>query len=160
MLDTLTARKVGVMRLESIALDTINTAALRLVTFASQSLAQAFVRTAMNTLPDENGLLLAARMDGSAVQSYRQAVCRVAGIARTVAHEAGTSYVVNRGDRKGKTVTAAVTTYRPYNTAEYHEACEALSLALVQDESTVVTHTDEAGKVITVASYAVKRTAS
>lgn len=147
------------MKLESIALDTINTAALRLVTFASQSLAQAFVRSALAMQPNEDGLLVAARMDGSAVQSYRQAVCRVAGIARTIAHEAGEQYIVERGDRKGKTVTAEVTTYRPFNTAEYNEACETLSLALVQDESTVVTRTDDTGKVVTIASYAVKTTA-
>jgi hypothetical protein len=144
------------MLFETVTLDSINRAMLRLVTFASQSQAVAFVRQALAVEPDADGLLLAARMDDGAVASFRQAMANVAGMPRAVSHKAGESYTVSRGDRKGQTVTAEHTSYKPYTVAEYREACEKLNVWLVRDESTVTSRTDENGKAIETATYALQ----
>jgi hypothetical protein len=143
------------MLFETVTLDSINRTMLRLVTFASQSQAVSFVRSAIGQTPDADGLLLAARMDDGAVASFRQAMANVAGMPRTVSHKAGESYTIRRGDRKGQTVTAEHTTYKPYTVAEYREACEALRVWLVRDESTVTSVTVD-GKTVETATYALQ----
>lgn len=148
------------MTFERIALEMINTTALRLVTFASQSVALAFVRDALGSQPDGNGLLAAVRTDNAGIAALKQAVCRAADMPRTVAHEKGETYKLTRGDNAGKSKTANATTYKPYTTAEYNEACKRLALAIERDETTVVTETRDNGSVRTIASYALTTTAS
>lgn len=143
-------------RFEILTLADVNAAALRLVTFASQSLAVAFLRDSLaNPADDETGVFAVVRTDNQGRNALKQAFCRVAGMPRTIKYEKGEKYSPVRGDRAGKTVTALHTTYKPYTTAEYNEACRILGASLKRDESSVVTHTDDAGKVATVATYAI-----
>lgn len=148
------------MLLEIISLDDVKDRTFRLVTFASQSLAQAFVRNAIASEPNDDGLLAAARMDDATVRSLKQAVCRVANMPRTVSREAGEQYSPKRGKRAGQTLIAAHTQYKLHTTPEYHEACERLGIALVEDETTRVTHTGDNGSVVTVAEFALKLNAA
>jgi len=112
-----------------IPLDTIDRSALRLVTFASQGVAEAFVRTFLAGKDNEVAFAVKASQRGS----LRNAICKTAGITKPVRIAAGTTYTVKRGDNKGKRVTAKYDKRESFTANDFAEACATHGVTLTQD---------------------------
>lgn len=112
-----------------IALDTIDRTALRLVTFASQGMAETFLRTFLAGSENEIAFAVKSAQRGS----LRNAICKTAGIVKPVKHAAGSTYTVKRGDNKGKRVTVKYDKRESFTANDYAEACKTLGIALTHD---------------------------
>jgi hypothetical protein len=122
-----------------IPLDTIDRSALRLVTFASQGMAESFLRSFLAAQDNEVAFLVKSSQRGS----LRNAICKVAGISKPIKVAAGTSYTIQRGDRKGTKVTAKYDRRETFTANDYAEACKTLGITLSHDP----TRSDATGDV-------------
>ena len=112
-----------------IPLEKINRASLRLVTFASQGEAEAFLRSFLAAGDSEVAFEVKATQRGS----LRNAICKVAGITKPVRIAAGATYTVKRGENKGKRVTAKYDKRESFTANDYAEACDTLGITLTHD---------------------------
>lgn len=112
-----------------IPLESIDRAALRLVTFASQGVAEAFVRTFVAGSENEIAFAVKSAQRGS----LRNAICKVGGITKPVRIAAGETYTVKRGDNKGKRVTAKYDKRESYTASDFAAACDTLGITLTTD---------------------------